>query len=68
MLNLFLYNKYELKFSLMFADVNVESSEPIQPDITGASSDVPPLQTEATTEKVLYLFHHSFCYKLIQTS
>ena len=35
MLNLFLYNKYELKFSLMFADVNVESLEPIQPDITG---------------------------------
>ena len=52
----------------MFADVNVESPEPIQPDITGASSAVPPLQIEATIEKVLYPFHHSFCYKLIQTS
>ena len=40
----------------MFADVNVESLEPIQPDITGASLAVPPLQTEATTENVLYLF------------
>ena len=40
----------------MFADVNVESLEPIQLDITGASSAVPPLQTEATTEKVLNLF------------
>ena len=39
----------------MFADVNVESREPIQPDITGASSVVPPLQIEATAEKVLYL-------------
>ena len=68
MLNLFFYNKYEPKFFLMFADVNVESPEPIQPDITGASSTVPPLQTEATTEKVLYLLHHPFCYKLIQTS
>ena len=35
----------------MFAYVNVESPEPIQPDITGASSAVPPLQTEATIEK-----------------
>jgi len=52
----------------MFADVNVESSEPIQPDITGASSVVPPLQTEATTKKVLYPLHHPFCYKLVQTS
>ena len=39
----FLCNKYELTFLLMFADVNVESLEPIQPDITGASSAVPPL-------------------------
>ena len=52
----------------MFVDVNVESSEPIQPDIIGASSAVPPLQTEATTEKVLYPLHHPFCYKLVQTS
>jgi len=55
MLNLFLCNKYELKFFLMFVDVNVESLEPIQPDITGASSAVPPLQTEAAIEKVLSL-------------
>ena len=52
----------------MFADANVESSELIQPDITGASSDVPPLQTVATIEKVLYPLHHPFCYKLIQIS
>ena len=63
-----LCKNHELKIFLDIADTNVESSEPIQPDITGASSTVPPLQTEATTEKVLYLFHHSFCYKLIQTS
>ena len=45
----------------MFADANVEISEPIQPDITGVSSAVPPLQIEATTGKVLYLilFVHS---------
>ena len=48
----------------MFADVNVESPKLIQPDITGASSAVPPLQTEATTEKVLYPLHHPFCYKI----
>ena len=52
----------------MFADVNVESLEPIQPDIIGVSLAVPPLQTEATTEKVLYPFHYPSCYKLIQTS
>ena len=52
----------------MFADANVEISEPIQPDITGASSVVPPLQKEATTEKVVYPLHHPFCYKLIQIS
>ena len=37
----------------MFVEVNVESSEPIQPDIIGASSAIPSLQIEATTEKVL---------------
>ena len=63
---LFFCNNYELKFDI--ADTNVESSEPIQPDITGASSAVPPLQTEVTIEKVLYPLHHLFCYKLIQTS
>ena len=39
----------------MLADADVEISEPIQPDITGVSLVVPPLQIEATTEKVLYL-------------
>ena len=58
-------SNHELKFFLDIADTNVESLEPIQPDITGASS-APPLQTEVTTEKVLYLLHHPFCYKLIQ--
>ena len=45
----------------MFVDADVEISEPIQPDITGVSSAVPPLQIEATIEKVLYLilFVHS---------
>ena len=52
----------------MFVEVNVESSELIQLDIIGASSVVPPLQTEATIEKVLYQLHRLFCYKLIQTS
>ena len=52
----------------MLVDVNVESLESIKLDITGASSVVPPLQTEATTEKVLYPLRHPFCYKLIQTS
>ena len=39
----------------MFADADVEISEPIQPDITGVSSAVPSLQIETTIEKVLYL-------------
>ena len=39
----------------MFVDVNVESSELIQLDITSVSSAIPSLQMEATTEKVLYL-------------
>ena len=39
----------------MFADINVESSEPIQPDIIGASSAIPSPQIEPTPEKVLYL-------------
>ena len=49
-------NNHELNFFLDIADTNAESSEPIQPDVTGASLAVPPLQMEATTEKVLYLF------------
>ena len=44
----------------MFADTNVESSEPIQQDTIGASLAVPSLQIEATTEKVLYPLHHPF--------
>ena len=39
----------------MFADTDVETSEPIQPDITIVSLAVPSLQIEVTTEKVLYL-------------
>ena len=39
----------------MFADTNVESLEPIQPDTIGASSAVPSPQIETTSEKVLYL-------------
>ena len=39
----------------MFADADVETSGPIQPDIAGASLAVPSLQIEVTTEKVLYL-------------
>ena len=59
-------NNYELKFDI--ADTNVESSEPIQPDVIGASSAVPPLQIEAATEKVLYLLRYPLCDKLSQTS
>ena len=51
----------------MFVDVNVESPDPIQLDVTGASSVVPPLQIEAL-EKVQYLPNHPFCYELTQTS
>ena len=39
----------------MLADDDVEISKPIQLDITGVSSAVPPLQIEATIEKVSYL-------------
>ena len=52
----------------MFADTNVESSEPILLDIIGASSAVPSLQIEAATEKVLYPLHRLSYYKLIQSS
>ena len=52
----------------MFADVNVESLELIQPDITGASPAVPSPQREAITEKVLRSSRHSFHHKLIQSS
>ena len=49
----------------MFANTNVESSEPIQPDTIGASSAVPSLQLEPPPEKVLCLLHHLSCYQLI---
>ena len=52
----------------MFADTNVESSEPIQPDIIGASSIIPSSQIEAILEKVLYLLHYLSYYQLIQSS
>ena len=52
----------------MFVDTNVESLEPIQPDIIGASLAALSSQIETTIEKVLYPLHHLFCYKLIQTS
>ena len=39
----------------MFADADVETFGPIQPDITGVSLAVPSLQIEVTIEKVLYL-------------
>ena len=62
------YNNHELKLFFDIADTNAESSEPIQPDVIGASSVIPSPQIEATVEKVLYPPHHPFCYKLIQTS
>ena len=49
----------------MFADTNVESSEPIQPDTIGASLAVPSPQIEATLEKVMYLLHHLSHHQLI---
>jgi len=52
----------------MFADINVESSEPIQPDIIGASSAATSSQIEVTIEKVLYLLHFLYYYQLIQSS
>ena len=52
----------------MFADTNVESLEPIQPDTIGASSAIPSSQIEAIPEKVPYLLHHLSYYQLIQSS
>ena len=52
----------------MFADTNVESLEPIQPDTISASSAVPSSQIETTLGKVLYLFHHLSHYQLIRSS
>ena len=42
------------KSCLTFADTNVESLEPIQPDTIGASSVVLSSQIEAISEKVPY--------------
>ena len=67
MLSLSFCNKYELRI-LMFADTNVESLEPIQPDIIGASLAVPSSQIEAIPEKVPYLLHHLSYYQPIQSS
>ena len=52
----------------MFADTNAESLEPIQPDIIGASSAAPSSQIETIIEKVLYLLHRLFYYRLIQSA
>jgi len=52
----------------MFADTNVESLEPIQPDIIGASLAVLSSQIEAILEKVSHLLHHLSYYQLIQSS
>ena len=68
MLSSFLRNEHELKPFLVIADTNAGSLEPIQSNAIGASSVVPPLQMEATIEKVLYLLRHPLCDKPIQTS
>jgi len=56
----------------MFADTSVESSDPIQPDIIGASSAIPSPQIEPTPEKVLYLlillYFQTTCYFLTKFS
>ena len=52
----------------MFADTNVESSEPIQLDTIGASSAVPSPRIETTQEKVLYPLQRLSYYQLIQSS
>ena len=68
MLSLSLRNKYELKQSFsMFADINVESLELIQPDTIGASSTVPSSQI-AIPEKVPYLLRRLSYYQPIESS
>ena len=52
----------------MFADTNIKSLEPIQPDTIGASSAIPSSQIKAILEKVLYLLHRLSYYQLIQSS
>ena len=49
----------------MFVDIDVESSELIQPDTFGASSVIPSSQIEAIPEKVPYLLHHLSHHQLI---
>ena len=49
----------------MFADTNIKSLEPIQPDTIGASSAIPSSQIEAISEKVPYLLYHLSYYQLI---
>ena len=51
----------------MFADINVETLEPIQLDTIGASSIVPSSQIEAIPEKVPYLLYHLSYYQLTQS-
>ena len=64
---LFFCDNQEIEIFLDTTDTNTKSLEPIQPDVIGASSVVPPLQIEAS-EKVQYLPNHPFCYELTQTS
>jgi len=48
---LFFCDNQEIEIFLDTTDTNTKSLEPIQPDVIGASSVVPPLQIEAS-EKV----------------
>ena len=52
----------------MFADINVESLELIQPDNISASLAFPSPQIGTTLEKVLHPLHRLSHYKLIQSS
>ena len=52
----------------MFVDIDVESSELIQPDTFGASSVIPSSQIEVISEKVPYLLHYLSYYQLIHSS
>ena len=52
----------------MFADINVESLELIQPDNISASLAFPSPQIETTLERVPYPLHRLSYYKLIQSS
>ena len=52
----------------MFADINIESLEPIQLDTIAAALAIPSSQIEAISEKVPYLLHHLSYNQLIQSS